>query len=327
MQKKSNVQGCDDFFHGTPWPVLKKSSNLGSVKLCQTQLDSSSPTKPLYATVFSTVNRIPLYSANRVVLHAKDQCYPRPDPKYWNRVATALCQNIIPTNPVDSAIGSVNSSVLSQCKKLQAATHDYYDNTLHLDRGHLSPNHINCRDEEKQLATFTLTNAAPQFADFNENSWRIYECVTEYTIINYVPGESVYIITGVFGSALDESGKPLWLNGNSTTGKNPVKVPGYYWKAVCYPGDARKNRDPWGYAIVQKNENKKITPDCNQYITLKEFGQKYFVDPPFGPDCMNAGFGKFEEVFSDWDNFLKTYCFVGNKLRFEKNEILLKEDV
>ena len=303
---------CDNYFHGKPWPQLKGASKVSTVKLCQTQQqkDSSmtldSTTSPIYATLFDTFHRTPVYSANKVTLAANKTVLPRPDRNVWNRVAVGLCKKSIPKFAIDSNLEFVNESTLSLCKGLQAVNTDYYDNKLDLDRGHLSPNHINSRNKVKQLATFTLTNAAPQFANFNRHSWRIYECVTEFMIIKLVPHESVFILTGVYGSALDKSGKDIWLHGHAE--QKRVKVPGYYWKAVCYPGNKRMGKDPWGYAIVKKNVDKKVYPDYQSYITLKEFAQKYFEDPPFGPDCMNAGFGEFKTVFSDWDNYINTYC-------------------
>ena len=116
---------------------------------------------------------------------------------------------------------------------------------------------------------------------FNINSWNKIEQFIEKEIRTNVPEEDVYIMTGVFGSALDNNGKEIWL-------KNRVKVPGYYWKAVCYPGNKIWNTRPWGFAYVRKNTNEKVKPDFENTITLKKFADKYFKDPPFGRDCMQA---------------------------------------
>ena len=44
---------------------------------------------------------------------------------------------------------------------------DYYENTNNLTGGHLCPNSKMKRDAKRQLGTFTLTNAAPQFTKSN----------------------------------------------------------------------------------------------------------------------------------------------------------------
>jgi len=291
---------CNEFFHGNPWPKLKNMSALNVIKLCQTQKESDSSGTIYYATLFNAFHRTPIYSANKVMLSENKTKCSRPYDTYWNRVATGLCQDTIPQSAIYSNIAKADD--LTLCKKFQAIDSDYYRNKLHLDRGHLTPSHINCRNKDKQLSTFTLTNAAPQFADFNRHSWRIFECVTEFTTIQLVPNEPVFILTGVYGSALNDSGKELWLY-------KRVKVPGYYWKAVCYPGNTELNKGPWGYAVIQKNVNKEVRPSFNDYLTLKMFAEKLFDDPPFGPDCMNAGFGDFATIRNNWKKFISTNCY------------------
>jgi len=58
---------CDQFFHGTPWPMPVNSSNLGVVKLCQNQIGIQDQTI-VFATLFSSTDRIPLYTAYTVSL-------------------------------------------------------------------------------------------------------------------------------------------------------------------------------------------------------------------------------------------------------------------
>ncbi|CAK8694444.1 unnamed protein product [Clavelina lepadiformis] len=299
---------CDDFFHHKPWPMPVDVMERGVVKLCQNEVEGGLEGKPFFATLFSTTDRIPVYTANAIVLHRGAKSYDRPSSEYWKRVALGLCgRNALPVNSVDSIITFTNHTELKMCRKYQAVCEDYHDNELDLDRGHLSPNAINSQNLEKQRATFTLTNAAPQFAKFNQHSWRVYECVTMYTILDLVPGEKVYILTGTYGTALDKNNKPLWLNKNELPDKNPVKVPGYYWKAVCYPGNS--HNAAWGYAIVQKNVNVKEMADFRNYMTLKIFADKYFLDLPFGSECLNASFGQFgKHVFPTWNKFIDSHC-------------------
>ena len=297
---------CEEYFQGKPWPRPKGTRS--PVKLCQTQSENdSSPTKQIsanpivfYATLFDTYRRTPLYSANRVKLSLKEHHVTRPSSNLWKRVATGLCDNSIPQTAIYSNIANVDKSTLESCKKLQAVDDDYH-NDMDLDRGHLSPSHINGVDIAKQKSTFTLTNAAPQYAKFNRNSWRFYEGFTESFIRKHAPEEYVYIMTGVFGAALDQNGDEIWLYGN--TPNKRVKVPGYYWKAVCYPGNKQLNKKPWGFAFVKENINETVNHDFKSYISLKEFAQKYFEDLPFGPECMNTSPKVLKSLFSDWFEF------------------------
>ena len=171
---------------------------------------------------------------------------------------------------------------------------------MELDRGHLSPSHINGPNRAKMNSTFTLTNTAPQYAKFNKHSWRLYEVFTESFIKKHAPEEYVYIMIGVSGSNLDESVKEIWLYGNSTNKR--VKVPKYYWKAVCYPGNKQRSKKPWGFAFEKKNINKKVKPNYQSYVTLKKFAQNNFKDPLFGPECMNTTLNEMKSLFSDWLN-------------------------
>ena len=292
-------KACKHFFNGAPWPHFKGSSYSTTVQLCQTQ---GSDTTPLYATLYDTSQKIPVYSANKVILDPKKKTHKRPGGYLWKRVASNLCGNSLPSGTIFSAIKTVSAATLDDCERWQAVDNDYYKNGLDLDRGHLSPNSINSRNIKKQWATFTLTNAAPQYSGFNRNLWRVYECITEQAILQLVPNEPVFIITGVAGKAKDQNGKALKL-------RNRVQVPGSFWKAVCYPGNRHQNKPAWGYAITKNNDKIVRTPSASNYMTLKEFSRRHFDDAPFSPECLRADFGKFEElVFPNFSKFITTHC-------------------
>ena len=296
---------CEKHFQGKPWPRPKDSDS--PVKLCQTQLENdASSTKQMsanpivfYATLFDTYRRTPLYSANKVKLSLKKEKSSRPNSNLFKRVATGLCGNTIPQTAIYSHIAFVDEIKLEKCKKLQAVADDYRKNSSVLNRGHLSPSHINGPNKEKMSSTFTLTNTAPQYAEFNQHTWQLYENFTERFIKKHAPEEYVYILTGVSGSNLDENGDEIWLYENTT---KRVKVPKYYWKAVCYPGNKQRSKKPRGFAFEIKNINKKVKPNYQSFVTLKNFAQKNFKDPPFGPECMNTTLNEMKSLVSDWLN-------------------------
>lgn len=258
--------------------------------------------------MYNVKTRIPIYSANVVALSEDSSVLPRPDSKLWNRVSQSLCSmGQVPDESIASDIGHAEN--LEVCGYKQAETRDYTHNGMRLDRGHLSPNSINANDHDKQVSTFTLTNAAPQFAEFNEKSWRNYECVAKQTIMDLAPNEKVYVMTGTFGAAKDSSGNDMWMNGDHIDKKkNPVLIPGYYWKAVCYPGNTETGKSSWGYALIQENVDEDRGTDPKEYLKIREFSDKYFKDDLFGAECMSAEFGEFASIFDGWNDYVEKYC-------------------
>ena len=305
-EKKSNSSvSCDYFFHGDAWPMLNTTNSSEVVKLCQSV---NVQNEIFYASLYNVKTRIPVYSANVVSLNTSSNL-PRPGDKYWHRVSLSLCnlkQTKLPSHPILSNVG--HTKVLDVCGHFQAEARDYlnvYDE-YHLERGHLSPNSINAYDEDKQISTFTLTNAAPQYKLFNEESWRVYECAVKQMIIDLVPNELVYIITGTYSYALDKNGEPFWINENHTDHTNPVLVPGFYWKAVCYPGS--KQKKPWAFGIIEENINVKKHTSSSSFQNIQEFSDNYFTKDLFGQVCMNAGFGESKSILDKWESYIHKNC-------------------
>lgn len=76
-----------------------------------------------------------------------------------------------------------------------------------IDKGHLNPSLINSYDEDYQIATFTYTNAVPQFKSHNRRSWKNFEG----KIANYVKhkcgkaGGNMHLITGTSNYLFDSA--------------------------------------------------------------------------------------------------------------------------
>lgn len=305
-----NTHYCDQFFFGSYFPRMKQNQS-GSVRLCQTQQHLGYEGPAIYATLYSTSDRIPIYSAATVQLYPNCSGFSRPEERSWDRVSLVLCD----ANSSDSFPLTLSSQIghggahLKRCGMWQALNSDYKGNqqAINVDRGHLNPNAINCQDQENQMGTFTLTNAAPQYSMFNENAWRQYECMTEYIIFRYVPTERVHIITGTWGVAKDAHGQPLWMNADSPN-KNAVKIPGYYWKAVCYPGNELLQKKPWGYAVIHVNVNSDAKSDPDNFMKLDQFSSTYFADNIFENTCLNADLGPIENYFGVWKETLSKQC-------------------
>lgn len=320
---------CDEFFFSMPFP-RPSASYKGLVKLCQTQQHDGFVGPAMYATLYSTRDRIPIYSASVVSLYPLSYGNMRPDKRYWERVSLALCNmdaQSIPDYPVSSRIAMIKKEDLLRCRNLQAVERDYSSNRRlnGLERGHLNPNAINFQDRERQMSTFTLTNAAPQYYQFDEISWEELECMTKYVIFTFTPLERVYIITGTLDSAKNESGDPLWMNGDTQGRKNLVRVPGFYWKAVCYPGDPWKKKPAWSYVIVQRNTRGGGESGPDKFMSVREFSSQHFLEDLFHAPCMDAPTGPIETLFSDWKNNVDKFCrraFVKTtNLRWSKDEV------
>lgn len=69
------------------------------------------------------------------------------------------------------------------------------------DKGHLNPAYINSFDKKHVLATFTYSNAVPQYGSFNRGLWRKFErkivnYVTEQCAIKNKSSAVMYLMTG-----------------------------------------------------------------------------------------------------------------------------------
>lgn len=166
---------CDEFFQGESFPMPKDTFNRGLVKLCQNELGNENVS---FATLFSTRERIPVYTSFIVNRNASRRSYSRPS-NLWKRVSKELCNidiDNIPTTPMLSDItSSYGSNIPNNCTHLQAVNGDYVNNTLHLDRGHLAPSSTMNQSKYAINMTFILTNSAPQYHLFNAGPWAAYE--------------------------------------------------------------------------------------------------------------------------------------------------------
>eukprot|EP00058_Branchiostoma_floridae_P010914 XP_002596402.1 hypothetical protein BRAFLDRAFT_76219 [Branchiostoma floridae] len=137
----------------------------------------------------------------------------------------------------------------SHCGDCQGLDSDYSGCGTTFNRGHINPNSINNKDADVQDGTFSMINVAPQDDDFNQHAWQAYERAVgrkaEEVYKNAVKAGSnsrtLYVITG---TKLGE--QTTWMKGR-------VAIPGYFWKALCYPGDERAGLRPFGVGFYGPN--------------------------------------------------------------------------
>lgn len=114
------------------------------------------------------------------------------------------------------------------------------ENGQQLHRGHMNPSNINSFDEKFMKATFTLTNAAPQFQASNSGPWRTFE----KRIAHYAKtcNGTLYLLTGtsdyglikhaITGKAIQDTTIPLPYT-RSNFGSVTLVTPRALWTAGC----------------------------------------------------------------------------------------------
>ncbi|KAK7122148.1 hypothetical protein R3I93_023080 [Phoxinus phoxinus] len=194
---------CRKFFvYKVPPKFTPELSN--TQKICQCVWDEYDEQKYLYATLYNTDWRIPVYSA---YVFYRSESVGRCDPWY---IEPQLDEDAEPCMAPKGCTICNNQAVNSDYEK-QDPNNPY-------DKGHLYPvqhtyNHVS------MLATSTLTNAAPQDSTFNRGQWKKHEkdVATDLTACE----SEAYVVTGVVP------------NTNIPTLKDRVTVSKYYWRATC----------------------------------------------------------------------------------------------
>ena len=112
-------------------------------------------------------------------------------------------------------------------------------------RGHLIASQYGRNNQAKKRATFTYTNAVPQFGVFNSHPWRVCESrliTWENQNCAQVKGATnvrLFIVVGAIPSTVRRSpkrryfGKRGFSNYKDTIGDYRVKVPRDMWTAAC----------------------------------------------------------------------------------------------
>lgn len=193
----------------------------GKVDICQTYLGLT-----YYATRYSLVHKIPNYSAYLLDITNKDKHAFR---KKW-MVDLALAKK-------GEDMGEQGKNWDAKTKAVQAMNEDY-DNPK-FDKGHMNPDVYHEDDAAK--ATFTLTNAVPQYVLFNRIVWAGMEKVAKDLMLNdcltQVDTGTPHFITGAIPSE-----KKL---------KKKVTIPGWLFTAACCKKD--KDEDSFSFGFLAEN--------------------------------------------------------------------------
>ncbi|XP_028390731.1 uncharacterized protein LOC114515638 [Dendronephthya gigantea] len=196
----------------------------------------------------------------------------------------------------------------TDCNKPPGAVGQYF-----CSRGHLVPNGAFDTKDERDL-TFTMTNIAPQWQEFNAGNWNAVEQAVKAYVNNV--GHGVYVFTGTAGMAKYWSTKWLFIPWREPyrTGTGNMVVPKFYWKAVCDPDPAVRQSIVF---IAENNvdvtsSTKVTTGTCTGQPMTQEKGVVY---------CYSVSAAQ-NQYFQNWwhgftlPDFDPTNCRTGNMGNF-----------
>ncbi|XP_036755782.2 endonuclease domain-containing 1 protein-like [Manis pentadactyla] len=249
-EQEAGFGECDRFFYAERPPAGLAAG--AHVKICQ-----RSEGAERFATLYSTRDRIPVYSALRGVRPAAEGAAPRwllepqiDDPNSHLEEVTEEAD----------AIASVNN-----LGSKQALNTDYLDSGY--QRGQLYPFSLS---SDLQMATFTLTNAAPMTPTFRERWYMNLNSLMERALSPQCgSGEDLYIITGAVPS--------------DRKVKDKVAIPEFVWLAACcaVPGGG------WAMGFVKHTRDGDIIED----VMVKELEKLL----PFNPQLFLNNCGETEQ--------------------------------
>ncbi|XP_052061592.1 endonuclease domain-containing 1 protein-like [Mytilus californianus] len=215
------------FYQDTP-PYFNGFTN--SVQICQRHRTSSNR---FFAINYNSVQRIPHYSA--YLIDSFDTGGSRAN--FWF-LEPQLADRTFPQE-------IVIDNNQPRYRNSQALDADYKG--CGYDRGHLNPSFYHSETKVARLVTNSLTNVAPQVADFNQGIWNkleksLYNAMNESC--NFA-GAKRYFITGVIPSS------------RTKISNDRVNVPDYFWTAMCCDSsranDATERMMGWSAAFLGGN--------------------------------------------------------------------------
>ncbi|XP_058401364.1 endonuclease domain-containing 1 protein [Diceros bicornis minor] len=249
-EEEAGFGECDRFFYAeTPPAGLPADAH---VKICQ-----RSEGAERFATLYSTRDRIPVYSAFRAARLAPGGAQPR-----WlvEPQIDDPSSNLEEVINEEDAITSVNN-----LGSRQALNTDYLDSDY--QRGQLYPFSLS---SDFPTTSFTLTNAAPMTPSFRERWYMNLNSLMDQALTPQCGnGEDLYIITGAVPS--------------DRKVKDRVTVPEFVWLAACcaVPGGG------WAMGFVKHTREGDVIED----VMVKDLEKLL----PFNPQLFQNNCGETEQ--------------------------------
>ncbi|XP_004385603.1 endonuclease domain-containing 1 protein [Trichechus manatus latirostris] len=236
-EEEAGFGECNKFFYAeTPPAGLAADSH---VKICQ-----RSEGAERFATLYSTQDRIPVYSAFRAA---------RPGAGGAEQRWLVEPQIDDPNSNIEEVINEADAiTLVNNLGSKQALNTDYLDSDY--QRGQLYPFPLS---SDFQMATFTLTNAAPMTPSFRERWYMNLNSLMDRALAPHCGnGEDLYIITGAVPS--------------DHKVKDKVKIPEFVWLAACcaIPGG-------WAMGFVKHTQDGDVIED----VMVKDLEKLLPSDP------------------------------------------------
>ncbi|KAF4100865.1 hypothetical protein G5714_019061 [Onychostoma macrolepis] len=198
---------CSEFFSEGQPPVIPGILNPNSdharyKKICQKYSFTSVGSGYMFATLYDTESRIPVFSAYKYTGRGN---FDRPH----------IPWKIEPQ--LDPHVGDMTAPY-----KNQAINEDYFLNDYGMNRGHLFPS-CHAANVFTAESTFTLTNIVPQYSAFNAGGWNRMEIESQESMNTNCTDNNGKVLAHVLTGAIPGKNK---LNGR-------VNIPSYMWMAFC----------------------------------------------------------------------------------------------
>lgn len=242
----NNFSKCNEFFLNNAPPDFTPPASVSVKPICQcvwVEENKKPQKKYMYATLYSTTWKIPVYSA---YVFASPNVM-RQDLWYIEPQLDGDSEPCMGPQGSDDSIGP------------NQAVNDDYKNNKKYNKGHLYPV-LHTNNRHSMLATSTLTNAAPQDSTFNKNAWLGHERSVTEDLKSCV---KAYVVTGVVPDM------------NAPKLNNRVYVSKYYWRATCclknnqYIGKGYYGPDNNGK--VQELKIKELQDKLNGFYQIQNF--------------------------------------------------------
>ncbi|TEA34653.1 hypothetical protein DBR06_SOUSAS23810004 [Sousa chinensis] len=249
-EQEAGFGECDRFFYaGTPPAGLAAAAH---VKICQ-----RSEGAERFATLYSTWDRIPVYSAFRAA---------RPAPLGAEQRWLVEPQIDDPNSSLEEVMDEADAiSSVNNLGSKQALHADYLGSEY--QTGQLYPFSLS---SDPDTATFTLTNAAPMTPSFQKRWYVNLNSLMDRALSPQCgDGEELYIIAGAVPSDLKVNDK--------------VTIPEFVWLAACcaVPGGG------WAMGFVKHTGDREVIED----VMVKELEKLL----PFTPQLFQNNCGESEQ--------------------------------
>ncbi|XP_014343717.1 endonuclease domain-containing 1 protein-like [Latimeria chalumnae] len=227
-----------------------------------------------FATLYDTVNRIPVYSAYTFQgCNPGRECNWMIEPQLANPKLTMEMTKI-----------SKSGATRSDIEDFQATEDDYThapkrpnSNTVAYDKGHLNPICHNLTPDKQP--TCTLTNAVPQYWKMNQQTWKNCEVKLKKYMINNCINGNTYLVVGAVPS------RNTWIIDPRTV-TNRVNIPRYMWRAVCCQ---QTNNNWYSTAHIADNIPNSAVQEMSLIQLEAQLAADYGVQPfqLFSNQCQN----------------------------------------